>query len=67
MKFSCWHNVHSLNKYWECEMSNHEADIKNKNKGTPGTNKTYDKGQGNRGKQIKENQQRQKTPVTNKK
>jgi hypothetical protein len=36
-------------------MSNHEADIVNKNKGTPGTNKTYDKNQGNRGKQIAEN------------
>ncbi len=35
---------------------NHQADIKNTNKGTPGTNKTYDKNQGNRGKQLNPNQ-----------
>jgi len=32
--------------------ANHPADIKNANKGTPGTNKTYDQNQGNRGKQL---------------
>jgi hypothetical protein len=32
--------------------SNHNADIQNPNKGTDGTNKTYDKNQGNRGKQL---------------
>lgn len=32
------------------------ADIKNANKGTPGTNKTHDKAQGNRGKQLNPNQ-----------
>jgi len=31
---------------------NHQADIKNANKGTDGTNRTYDKNQGNRGKQL---------------
>ena len=31
---------------------NHQADIKNANKGTSGTNITYDKNQGNRGKQL---------------
>jgi hypothetical protein len=36
---------------------NHEADIKNPNKGTPGTNITWDKNQGNRGKQLNPNQQ----------
>lgn len=36
---------------------NHNADIKNANKGTPGTNPTYDKNQGNRGKQMNPNQQ----------
>lgn len=36
---------------------NHNADIKNPNKGTPGTNKTYDKNQGNTGKQKNPNQQ----------
>jgi len=40
-------------------MSNHQADIVNKNKGTSGTNKTYDKAQGNRGKQIQQHQQKQ--------
>lgn len=34
----------------------HQADIKNPNKGTPGTNKMYDKNQGNRGKQLNPNQ-----------
>ena len=36
---------------------NHEADIQNANKGTSGTNTTYDKNQGNRGKQLNPNQQ----------
>jgi hypothetical protein len=31
---------------------NNQADIQNPNKGTHGTNKTYDKNQGNRGKQL---------------
>ena len=31
------------------KKSNHKADIPNANKGTKGTNKTYDKNQGNRG------------------
>ena len=31
---------------------NHQANIKNPNKGTSGTNTTYDKNQGNRGKQL---------------
>ena len=34
---------------------NHEADMKNANKGTPGTNRTYDQNQGNRGKQLNTN------------
>lgn len=33
----------------------HEADIKNPNEGTPGTNRTYDKNHGNRGKQLNPN------------
>lgn len=36
--------------------SNQKANIKNANKGTKGTNKTYDKAQGNRGKQMNPNQ-----------
>lgn len=35
---------------------NHPADIQNPNKGTSGTNKTYDQNQGNRGKQLNPNQ-----------
>jgi len=31
---------------------NPQADIKNANKGTSGTNTTYDKAMGNRGKQL---------------
>jgi len=34
---------------------NHNSDIKNRNKGTTGTNKTYDTNQGNRGKQMNPN------------
>lgn len=36
---------------------NHNADIVNPNKRTKGTNSTYDKNQGNRGKQLNPNQQ----------
>jgi hypothetical protein len=36
--------------------TNHVADIKNRNKGTSGTNITYDKVQGNIGKQLNPNQ-----------
>lgn len=42
------------------KKSNHQADIKNPNPGTPGTNKTYDKAQGNRGKQLNQNQKKGK-------
>lgn len=41
------------------KKSNHPADIQNRNKGTKGTNKTYDKNQGNRGKQLDPNQKSQ--------
>ena len=34
---------------------NHGADTKNPNKGTTGTNRTYDQNQGNRGKQLNVN------------
>lgn len=34
------------------KSSNHRADISNSNKGTKGTNVTYDKNQGNRGWQL---------------
>lgn len=37
------------------KQKNHNADIKNPNKGTSGTNQTYDKNQGNRGKQLNPN------------
>ncbi len=38
------------------KKSNHQTDIKNPNKGTSKTNITYDKNQGNRGKQLNSNQ-----------
>jgi hypothetical protein len=38
------------------KQPNHQADIQNANKGTPGTNRTYDQNQGNRGKQLAETQ-----------
>jgi len=43
---------------------NHEADIKNANKGTPGTNETWDKMNGNRGKQMDPNQQPKPAPMS---
>jgi hypothetical protein len=45
---------------------NHEADISNANKGTSGTNSTYDRNQGNRGKQMDPKQQ-PKAPAGGKK
>lgn len=36
--------------------NDHKADQNNANKGTDGTNKTYDKKHGNRGKQLNPNQ-----------
>lgn len=38
------------------KQPNHEADIQNGNWGTPGTNVTWDKAQGNRGQQLNPNQ-----------
>ncbi len=37
------------------KKANHQADIKNVNKGTKGSNTTYDKNQRNRGKQLNPN------------
>ena len=44
------------------KQKNHQADIKNGNKGTSGTNKTYDKNQGNRGRQIAKNRSQSGNP-----
>lgn len=38
------------------KIKNHNADIKNPNKGTNGTNIIWDKRNGNRGKQLNPNQ-----------
>lgn len=38
------------------KKTNHAADIKNPNKGTPGTNTTWAKNAGNKGKQLNPNQ-----------
>ena len=40
------------------KIKNHQADIKNPNKGTSGTNVIWDKRNGNRGKQLNPNQQK---------
>ena len=51
-------------------MKNHQADIVNSNKGTIGTNTTYDKNQGNRGWQLQQQPQqqpKQSTPAPRKK
>jgi hypothetical protein len=42
------------------KKTNHNANITNPNKGTKGTNKSYDKNQGNRGKQLNPNQKGKK-------
>lgn len=42
------------------KVKNHNADIQNPNTGTNGTNTTYDKNQGNRGKQLNPNQKDKK-------
>ncbi len=47
-----------MSKKSKTSVPNHEADIKNPNKGTPGTNITWDKVHGNRGKQMNPNQQK---------
>lgn len=39
------------------KIKNHPADINNPNKGTRGTNITWDKRNGNRGKQLDPNRQ----------
>ena len=44
------------------KQPNHESDIKNGNWGTPGTNKTWDQAQGNRGKQMNPNQPPEQRP-----
>lgn len=45
-----------MSKSHKITPENNAANIQNANKGTPGTNKQYDKNQGNRGKQINPNQ-----------
>jgi len=40
------------------KKSNPEADVKNKNRGTTGTNPTLDKAQGNRSKQMEDKKKR---------
>ncbi len=42
------------------KANNHKANQANPNKGTSGTNKTYDKAQGNRGKQMNPSQKKGK-------
>ncbi len=42
------------------KKQNHNADQSNANKGTKGTNTTYDKNQGNRGTQLNPNQNSKK-------
>ncbi len=37
------------------KQRDHNSDIKNANRGTPGTNTTWDHAQGNRGKQLNPN------------
>ena len=49
-------NLRTMSK----KEKDHNANIQNPNKGTKGTNKTYDKNQGNRGKQMNPNQKGKK-------
>ena len=43
---------------------NHNADMQNANKGTSGTNKTFDKNQDDRGKQLNPNNGGQQKKTT---
>ena len=45
------HNPH-FKEIVMTKQSNHNADIRNPNKGSDGTNKTYDQNQGNKGWQL---------------
>jgi len=45
------------------QQHDHRSDIKNPNRGTAGTNITWDKAQGNRGKQMNPNQPQPVTPT----
>ena len=49
----------------EKKVKHHEADIKNKNIGTPGQNITNKKAQENTQKQIQANQQKKNVPLKN--
>ena len=40
------------------KQNDQKSDVKNPNKGTSGTNKTYDKAQGNHGEQLNPNQKK---------
>jgi hypothetical protein len=51
----------------ERPVGNQPADIQNANKGTSGTNITYDKNQGNRGKQLNTTPNDANTPQENRK
>ncbi len=42
------------------KQNDQKSDVKNPNKGTSGTNKTYDKNHGNRGTQLNPNQKSKK-------
>lgn len=44
--------------------SNNEANMQNPNKGTDGTNKTYDQTQGNKGKQLNPQQPKNDAQTT---
>ena len=47
-----WQNMQKEN---DMKPADNNSNMQNKNKGTPGTNKQYDKNQGNRGKQLNPN------------
>ncbi len=44
-----------MNSNHEQKQRDHHSDVQNPNRGTPGTNITWDKAQGNRGKQLNPN------------
>ncbi len=53
-------SIQILKPYTMSKKPNHSADIKNANIGTKGTNVTYDKAQGARGKHLNPNQTKNK-------
>jgi len=59
-------SVLSLKNMEKIKPKDNQANQKNPNKGTDGSNKQYDQNQGNRGEQLNPNQDQKPTPPAKK-